>query len=710
MPPESGRKQTAPAIWHAPGTHPAVIRAAARLAGALGGITSAAPGGAAAAGFRVGTWSEIMPVSENKIQERAFSIFERDGAVVFTGDRPRSVLAGVLYYLHHQARGTLGGLPVRRRSPHRDRLILEDFAANTYQPTGFDFDLECYAENLVALGYTAMECNRLSQAEPVHAFFDGYQFTNPSPALFVWTKWHEGVWPEERIRSHAAGLRRCIETARAFDLEPAITSFVPRTFPEAFFQRHPRLRGSSFRHEYLRRGNHPAYYRIDTDNPEGLAFYRAIYTEIFRLYPDIRHLFFWHADLGTRFWPDGEGPLKRREVDRIAEFHRMLDEVLTAARCAARVWINPWAMPENCLDELNREVNPRVGYAVKDNTGAAHFCGTTLVKLGDLTIFHAHPGALPRRIRELAAGRGREVCLCQYQDFSEDLDPVLGVPHPLLTFRKFKSLREYGPDISSTNWGVLSPDSCPVNPNQDVIREMTWTAADGPPETFVELLPRLVPAARPEIRDGICKAWLKIDLALQMWPQFWGLRLQDNGLRFRWLVKPLILSPADLTEDQKSYYLDAQIYRMDSPDPFDDFTPISPGQVMEISAIYDEMITLFHSAETRMAALAAAAKGEGVSPWIEKQTVPVKWLRLFFTTFRNQFSFHAIAEKSILTPAHRAVIADEIRNTTETLRHLAAHPRSLIIATRGKWGQCLGPDIAGDFERKLALLNRAHSS
>jgi hypothetical protein len=195
-----------------------------------------------------------------------------------------------------------------------------------------------------------------------------------------------------------------------------------------------------------------------------------------------------------------------------------------------------------------------------------------------------------------------------------------------------------------------------------------------------------------------------------MWPQFWGLRLQDNGLRFRWLVKPLLLSPGDLTDDQKSYYLDAQIYRMDSPDPYNDFTPINPGQAVEISAIYGEMITLFQSAETRMAALAAATKGEGISTWIEEQIVPVKWLRLFFATFGNQFSFHAIAEKNTLTPAHRAIIADEIRNTTETLRHLAEHPRSLIIATRGKWGQCFGPDVASDFGRKLMLLNNTHAS
>ncbi|EIP99206.1 hypothetical protein OpiT1DRAFT_03717 [Opitutaceae bacterium TAV1] len=695
-----------PAIFHDPNAHPAILRAVARLASG-----NATP---PALRCRVGTPAEL---SLPALPERTFCISEDAAGIrTFTGDRPRSVLAGVLYYIHNYKRGTLPPLPLCRTSVHRERLILEDFPANTYQPTGFDFDHERYAENLVALGYTSMECNRLSQAEPVHPFFDGYQYVNPSPALFVWTRWHEGVWPEDLIHKHAAELRRCIATARAFDLDPAITSFVPRTYPEVFFQRHPHLRGSSFRHEYLRRGDHPAYHRIDTDHPEGLQFYRTLYTEIFRLYPDIKHLFFWHADLGTRFWPDGEGPLKRREADRIAEFHAMLDNVLTAARCDARVWLNPWAMPEECLDDINRQLNPRVGYAVKDNTGALHFCGTTRMKLADLTIFTANTGALPHRIRELARAAGREVCLCQYQDLSEDLDPILGVPHPMLTFRKFKSLHEYGGDISSTNWGVLSPDICPVNPNQDVIREMTWCDAENAtgaqPETFVGLLPALLPAiaaTSPEIRSGIHEAWLKIDLALQMWPQFWGLRLQDNGVRFRWLVKPFLLNPANLTDAQKTYYLDAQIYRMDSPDPYNEFSVISRDQGVEITAIYTEMINLLTAAEERMAGLAAnAAQDMHTAPqwtsWISAQIVPTRWLRLFLTTFRNLFSFHGIQDRTALTPAHRTIIEAEIRNTSEILRHLAAHPRSLIIATRGKCGQCFGPDLAGDFDQKLTLL------
>ncbi|MDR1280531.1 MAG: hypothetical protein LBK99_06880 [Opitutaceae bacterium] len=686
-------------LVHTLGSHPAVIRASARLI-ASGVVLKSRR-------CRVGTSSDLALAG---LPDGTFRIAEDNDILVFTGDRPRSVLAGVLYYIHHHKRGTLPPLPLTRTSACRERLVLEDFPANIYQPTGFNFDLECYAENLVALGYTSMECNRLSQAEPVHPFFEGYQFVNPSPALFVWTRWHEGVWPEGLIRSHAAELRRCIETARAFDLDPAITSFVPRTYPEQFFQRHPHLRGSSFRHEHLRQGNHPAYYRIDTDNPEGLAFYRTLYLETFRLYPDIKHLFFWHADLGTRFWPDGEGPLKRREADRIVEFHAMLDEVLTASCCDARIWLNPWAMPEDCLAELNAKLSPRVGYAVKDNTGAIHFCGTTLTKLADLTIFTASTGALSHRIREFACDAGREVCLCQYQDFSEDLDPIFGVPHPMLTFRKFKSLRNYGPHASSTNWGLLSPDICPVNPNQDVIREMTWTlGGNGAPETFAGLLPAILPAAlSPDIRRGVYHAWLKIDLALQMWPQFWGLRLQDNGMRFRWLVKPLLLASSGLTDSQKSWYLDAQIYRVDSPDPFNDFSAISPDQCVEVSAIYSEMITLFHSAETLLADLANTATRENTrkewTQWIEAQITPVRWLRFFFTSFRNQFSFHGLAERESLTQGHCAIIKDEIRNTTEAISHLVANPRSLIIATRGKWGQCFGPDIIHDFEQKLAIL------
>lgn len=669
--------------------HPAVQRAIMRLNEA--GLTRVMAG-------------TVEDLELSGLPERTFRIFEQAGDIIFTGDRPRSVLAGALYYLHHLDRGAAEPLPLERTSPYRERLVLEDFPFHCYEPTGFKLDPVRYAENLVALGYTAMECNRLSRREPVGEYFEAYQFTNPSPARFVWTKWHDGVWDRDVISANAAELHACIAIAESFDLEPSFTTFLPRPYPEAFFRLHPHLRGSHFHHEHLKRGGHEGFHRIDTDHMEGVEFYRAVFDGLLAGNAGLRHFFFWHADLGTGFWRDGEGPLARSEADRIIEFHEMLEEVLLGHGSPAQVWVNPWAMKEECLPGINARLPARVGYAVKDNTGAGHFFGTTPARLPDLTIISATVGGLFHKVEKLAAEKGRRVCLCQYQDFSEDLDPVLGVPHALLTFRKFQSLNETAPGCSATNWGVIPPERNRCTVNQDVIREMVWRA--GEMRCIEELLPRLIPGGEG-FRREIAAAWRKADLALCAWPQYWGLRLQDGGLRYRWLVKPLLL-PCDVVEShEREYYLARQGYRIDSPTPFKDFLDLELSQAAEIAGWYAEMVELLGGA---IAGIERAGRSASrvEAAWAERQLPPLRWCRRFFLTYQHVFAFHALPAGGGKTPEHDAILGAEIANTREILAALGtAELDSLVIARRGAWSQCFGPDIAKDFGAKLELLERS---
>ncbi len=693
-------------------SHPAVSLAAQRLIDA-GLCTGRTPR------FEDAKWvcSTSGSLQRPAVPPRTFSLFDEGGKHWIIADRPRTLLAGTLYSIRQHQLGKPLPIPLTKTSPYRERLILEDFPFHCYQPNGFDFDARCYAENLVALGYTAMECNRFSKKEPLGRYFDTYLFTNPSPAPFVWTPWHKDVWNREIVEANAAELRACVLLASEFDLDPSITSFLPRPYPEAFFQRHPHLRGPSFRHAHMVRGDHPPVHRINTDNPEGIAFYRDVYSRLLEANPEIRHLFFWHGDIGTQFWPDGEGPLARTEADRIAEFHQMIDSVLEEKSLPAKVWINPWAMPQTGLEQLNRTLPRRVGYAVKDNTGAcwgdqgdsrgeedsAYYCGTTCSTLSDLTIISPSIGALPRYIRALAKQSQRTVCLCQYQDFSEDLDPIFGVPHPLLTFRKFQSLARFAPDASSTNWGVISPELTESRINQDVIREMTWGS---PAHCFTDLLPLLLPVGlSSEAKEAVVSAWYEIDIALQVWPQFWGLRLQDGGLRYRWLVKPLRHPSQTLSENNKEYYLGAQTYRVDSATPFTDFLDLNTGQAREIATLYTEMSGLLQRAETQLeTALASTSETTFIHKWIASQITPTRLLRFFFLTYRNLFSFHALPVGNAPGQGHRRWLQAEIDNTRQTLSLFQSHPRCLISVSRENWGQCFGPRFQDDFKKKLALM------
>jgi hypothetical protein len=137
-------------------------------------------------------------------------------------------------------------------------------------------------------------------------------------------------------------------------------------------------------------------------------------------------------------------------MDRILEFHELLDRIFRAGRVDPQVWLNPWAMPEHALDELNEKLPARVGYATKDNPAAAHFNGTIRFRMIDATVTTADIGEIALKVKALAEKSGRRMCFGQYHDFSEDLDPIVGAPHPLMTYRKMANLLAFSPETSMT--------------------------------------------------------------------------------------------------------------------------------------------------------------------------------------------------------------------------------------------------------------------
>ena len=640
-------------------------------------------------------------INKLKLPERTFAIYNDGERIIFTGDRPRSVLAGVLYYIHHSRLRHRIELPLQMTSPFKNRLVMEDFPFMCYWPTGFDFDTEKYAENLVALGFTGMECNRFSPSQPMKPLHWNYAFTNPSPSYFVWTDWHAGVWSRELIEANATELRRCVDVAVQYELEPTLTSFLPRPYPEEFWVKHPHLKGPGYQNEYMRKTGHPTVYCLDTDKAEVKEFYKEVYDKIFDAFPEIRHLFFWHGDIGTTFKSD-DG---KTQLQRIAEFHEMLQMLLKKRNMKTKVWLNPWTLDIANFEDV--DILPgEVNFSIKDNAGLKMFSGTSSYTLFDASIITAQLGSTCKKVLELGKQTARDVCVAQYQDFSEDLDPIVAVPHPIMTFRKLRKSEEISTEYLSANWGLISPEVADVNINQDVIRELTWGLNAA---TFYDLIYHIVPSELGEEQlDMVYRAWRYIDSAIRSWPQFWGLRLQDSGLRLRWLVKPFGFSITENTGKKFEFILERQIYRDCEPAPFKAFMNIIPSQAKELAVIYSDMIEQLYRAHKYL--LRAQTESESTFHlWFQKQLNSLKTLTLFWITYRNLLGFwgwFADSEPSNekVVKKCRGFIESEIKNVSAIISHLGECPETIIVAKRYAWGQCFGPDYLDEFKNKLKVM------
>jgi hypothetical protein len=133
-----------------------------------------------------------------------------------------------------------------------------------------------------------------------------------------------------------------------------------------------------------------------------------------------------------------------------------------------------------------------------------------------------------------------------------------------------------------------------------------------------ELLPSLFPAGlSPSVREKVSAAWRKVDYALQIWPQYWGMRFQGCGVRQRWLIKPLLPVFAKLPDAYFNRLVDRQLYRYNAPNIYREFMNLTPPQVREVAKIYTDMIELMEQGDSLLHEAAAEA-GE-CREWVGKQ-------------------------------------------------------------------------------------------
>ncbi|MBQ9788794.1 MAG: hypothetical protein IJW31_04255 [Lentisphaeria bacterium] len=634
--------------------------------------------------------------------KRAFSIYEDDNKVLtFVGTTPAAVFAGAMYYIQHAKFGNLPQLPISKIAPYAERLMTEDFPFHCYEPTGYSFDLDTYAANLAALGFTGMECNRFSREMPLSPFHASYLHTNPSPAAFFKTTYHGNVWSDELIAANHAELERTVNAALKYGLDPIFTIFLPRPYPEEFFELHPTWRGHNFKSQYLTNGGHKNPYALDTDNPEVMDFYRQIFSQMLDDFPQIKHFFFWHSDLGTGF---KKTDAEKTMADRIRAFQLMLKEEIDKRNLNISVWVNPWGINVSEFKSIADALPENVGFTIKDNPGLPCYLGSSPDTLHDATIFHAELGKIPQYVREEATRTKRKYCIGQYLDFSEDLDPIVAVPHPVMTYRKFRTLETVECDVSSLHWGLISPDVAPMNINQEVIREMNWGDKS---VTFSELLKKILPGALDDAdRMVMDQAITEIDHAIRLWPQYWGCRFQDLGIRLGWFLRPFGVDVDELTQNPQ-WLRDRQIYNMAFTEPYKSFMDITPAQAAEIGKYYLEMAKFIDSAIAKMRGIKTAS--EVAHKFIERQIIPATVLLGFCRTFGNMFSFFGTRDGNFKDQDYqlkmmKKFVDDEVKNIADLIDTFTKYPNSIIVADK-PWGQCFGPDLVEKLEWKREVMS-----
>ena len=204
---------------------------------------------------------------------------------------------------------------------------------------------------------------------------------------------------------------------------------------------------------------------------------------------------------------------------------------------------------------------------------------------------------------------------------------------------------------------------------------------------------RKTAAAQTAEKKLFAEAIAEIDDAVRLWPQYWGLRFEDLGLRLGWFLRPFGINMSEETQNPR-WLLERQIYDIPYTEPYKAFMDITPAQSAEIGEYYNRMADMIASAIDKFARIAT---NDGVaSEFVKRQSIPARTLLGFVRTFGNMFSFYGYKNSNAYSEdfknaAMAECVRKEIANIGDLIAVLLECPQALITADKA-WGQCVGRD------------------
>lgn len=353
------------------------------------------------------------------------------------------------------------------------------------------------------------------------------------PAWFIYRPGLLKIFPPQKLRpyvdvKYSEKIARLLEERcrilRAYGLKGYYETNEPQVLPESFFKDYPDLRGP--RVDQANRSRKP-YFSPCTDQPGTLKLYREAIQQLVARCPEIEIFHFVTTDAGSGFcwapalYPGKNGPNSCRDhamPDRVAGFLKNLQQSAKDSGHSIEINIReisprPWMLDtfESPMEIIRRL--PR-GLAINDREGPD---GRPFIRRGGTAnrfgVFH----------------------------------PVVGIPMPIAFLR---TLPEDG-----ARRLVYFGDNTEI----DFYAELYKAALAAPPtneaERWMLLRKYAIKLAAAKQGDELLSLWMDLDTtSVYLNTLDFGPMLQMGHLLTRWITRPMVPFPAELTAAEKAGY------------------------------------------------------------------------------------------------------------------------------------------------------------
>ena len=359
---------------------------------------------------------------------------------------------------------------------------------------------------------------------------------DPYPA---WYMYHPGllkIFPPAALEKYvdrdyaervAALLQARCEVLRRLGLKAAYTANEPHVLPEAFFADHPDLRGP--RVDHANRSRTPRFAPC-VDQPATRALYREALQKLLKRLPEVEVFSFTTTDAGSglcwtpALYPGLNGPTwcqRRPMEDRVSGFLTTLNDAagqmsrqisVDLVEIAARQWMIPtFDHPELIARKLP------AGMAVNHLEG---------------------PDGHRVAIRRFGGGAG-------------EFAPVVGVPRPIAAMRGLMA----GGRAPGGKLVVSVGDAVGADLNFKVLEAFRKSGPRNEVDLWTALHDLASQTAGKDKADDLLSLWMATDEAERYLGTLnFGAVLTMGGILTRWVNRPLVPFPENLTKEEKSYY------------------------------------------------------------------------------------------------------------------------------------------------------------
>lgn len=356
---------------------------------------------------------------------------------------------------------------------------------------------------------------------------------DPYPAWFAHHATLFKMFPPAAVRpfmdvAYAARVQRIVaERCRIlgkYDLKAIWSANEPGVLPEAFFAAHPEYRGP--RIDQVTRSK-KVYFAPNVSNPDVLAMYRESTNALLSACPQIETFLWVTTDAGSGFdwapglYPGANGAPENRDVplaDRVVGFMSNIQQAAATSGHRIRININqipprPWMIPTfgpDVLENIQRKL----------------------------------PTDLAVNGKEGPDGRPFETGITRIDDGA--FSPVVGLVVP-----------SFDPILRSS--GAHKAYLLGDRESEDFAFRLFKSTADQPMATAAERLSALRRFAVSEVGDGkadtLIDAWSALnDVRKYLDVLYFGPMLRMGHVLNRWIERPMVPFPAELTDAEKAGY------------------------------------------------------------------------------------------------------------------------------------------------------------